>query len=411
MMASIPEPTTDRESFLHKLKTDGKGWNVALFEPSPNLGNLLCEHCKSVCCGAVELGCRHSEHELEIFLYCHQCLNEMILNNNHKCPLNQHAHPVIYPNRVSRRQILESMVHCPFSFGSDMKATQYDGIGHAMVIDTPGADTKSEGLTTSASKRILSGACSWKGTLLDLIANHLEQCTRQHDTASVHQSDTKALHEQIQNLQSELSTQIEVNKMLQSVLNQQQQRMHEQPSVLYAHHAQCSECKTYPICGIRYVCTNRPNYNLCAKCEHDLMRDGLLQHPMYKMYNPLFPIPQQTEHQSMHGDGKEDGVELKTQSDTDIARKDEKLHRKKKKAKQKPVEPSAKQKQWREKQIALGKSTVGYRKYVEKHPNNKEELYRVEHGLLSTPDPQEKVSKKKWTKKYQKWRRFLHQFG
>jgi len=328
-------------------------------------------------------------------------------------------------------------VHCPFSFGSDMKATQYDGIGHAMVIDTPGADTKSEGLTTSASKRILSGACSWKGTLLDLIANHLEQCTRQHDTASVHQSDTKALHEQIQNLQSELSTQIEVNKMLQSVLNQQQQRMHEQPSVLYAHHAQCSECKTYPICGIRYVCTNRPNYNLCAKCEHDLMRDGLLQHPMYKMYNPLFPIPQltmkydqireenkklksemeskqQTEHQSMHDHGKEDGVELKTQSDTDIARKDEKLHRKKKKkkAKRKEFEElSLIAVQWREKQIALGKSTVGYRKYVEKHPNNKEELYRVEHGLLSTPDPQEKVSKKKWTKKYQKWRRFLHQFG
>lgn len=73
------------------------------------------------------------------------------------------------------------------------------------------------------------------------------------------------------------------------------------------------------------------------------------------------------------------------------------------------VVPSQGATDWRQKQISYGKNTVGYRNFVRKYPN-KDLRFRHLHSLVSTPDPKEKIGKKRWVGKYQKWRKFLHQF-
>jgi len=73
------------------------------------------------------------------------------------------------------------------------------------------------------------------------------------------------------------------------------------------------------------------------------------------------------------------------------------------------VVPSQGATDWRHKQISYGKNTVGYRNFVRKHPN-KDLRFRHLNSLVSTPDAKEKIGKKRWVGKYQKWRKFLHQF-
>ena len=70
--------------------------------------------------------------------------------------------------------------------------------------------------------------------------------------------------------------------------------------------------------------------------------------------------------------------------------------------------PSSGAIEWREKQIFYGKNTIGYKNFIKKYPNK--ELNRLNNSLLSTPDPTEQIGKKRWVGKYQKWRKFLHQF-
>jgi len=73
------------------------------------------------------------------------------------------------------------------------------------------------------------------------------------------------------------------------------------------------------------------------------------------------------------------------------------------------VVPSQDATEWRQKQISYGKNTVGYRNFVRKFPD-KALVFRHLNGLVSTPDAKEKIGKKRWVGKYQKWRKFLHRF-
>jgi len=73
------------------------------------------------------------------------------------------------------------------------------------------------------------------------------------------------------------------------------------------------------------------------------------------------------------------------------------------------VVPSQGATDWRQKQLSYGKNTVGYRNFLQKYPN-KDLRFRHMHSLVSTPDAKEKIGKKRWVGKYQKWRKFLHQF-
>lgn len=71
--------------------------------------------------------------------------------------------------------------------------------------------------------------------------------------------------------------------------------------------------------------------------------------------------------------------------------------------------PSSDATEWREKQIKYGKNTIGYKSFINKYPN-KDLRFRLNNNLISTPDKNEKIGKKRWVGKYQKWRKFLHKF-
>jgi len=71
--------------------------------------------------------------------------------------------------------------------------------------------------------------------------------------------------------------------------------------------------------------------------------------------------------------------------------------------------PSAEAIEWRAKQINLGKGTQGYMNFIKIYPN-KDLRFRLGNNLLSTPTKNERIGKKRWVGKYQKWRKFLHKF-
>jgi len=64
---------------------------------------------------------------------------------------------------------------------------------------------------------------------------------------------------------------------------------------------------------------------------------------------------------------------------------------------------------WREKQIQYGTNTEGYKNFIAQYPN-KDAQFRLSNEFVPTPDPKEKIGKKRWVGKYQKWRKFLHKF-
>jgi len=71
--------------------------------------------------------------------------------------------------------------------------------------------------------------------------------------------------------------------------------------------------------------------------------------------------------------------------------------------------PSSEAIEWRAKQINLGKETKGYINFIKIYPN-KDLRFRLSNNLLSTPTKNERIGKKRWVGKYQKWRKFLHKF-
>ena len=104
------------------LKCDGNGWDIKLFEQS--MDHLLCAHCESVCCDAVELGCDHDEDD--VLMYCQLCLQTVVNQGGNKCPLSGHSDPIIVPSRSSRRQISKSPVICPYSSAMTAAADNID---------------------------------------------------------------------------------------------------------------------------------------------------------------------------------------------------------------------------------------------------------------------------------------------
>eukprot|EP01084_Bolivina_argentea_P291550 501091_1 len=103
------------EIITKKLKIDGRGWSISLFEDTNKVANYLCGHCGAVCCDAVELGCQHEEEDDEIFMYCKYCLNELVKDNGNKCMISGHYNPPLDVARAIRRKILKAIVICPYS--------------------------------------------------------------------------------------------------------------------------------------------------------------------------------------------------------------------------------------------------------------------------------------------------------
>ena len=99
------------------LKRDNNnGWKLSLFEDQTKISHALCAKCHSICCDAVELGCdEHEDDDEEVYLYCKNCLRDIINKNNQQCPINNHDDPIISSNRAIRRTILKSIVFCPYS--------------------------------------------------------------------------------------------------------------------------------------------------------------------------------------------------------------------------------------------------------------------------------------------------------
>eukprot|EP01084_Bolivina_argentea_P005517 10389_1 len=93
-------------------RSAGKGWDVQLLGDQQIATMFLCESCNSICCDAVELGCNHKDEDICTFCSC--CLDDLIKDNDNKCPINGHPDPVIIPNKFIRRYILYKLhVLCP----------------------------------------------------------------------------------------------------------------------------------------------------------------------------------------------------------------------------------------------------------------------------------------------------------
>ncbi len=136
--------STDPETLIinEKLKIDGGGWNIALFEDTSKVSNCLCKHCSGVCCDAVELGCDHQDDD-DIFLYCKVCLILLVKDNDNQCMISAHQNPPIDAVRSNRRQILKAIVACPYSLAfkirNNFKKKKNE---NAEIIDTFGNDEK-----------------------------------------------------------------------------------------------------------------------------------------------------------------------------------------------------------------------------------------------------------------------------
>eukprot|EP01084_Bolivina_argentea_P174940 302991_1 len=191
------------------LKVNNKGWKVDLFKDQNAIIHDLCENCGSVCCDPVELGCDHKDDD--IYLYCRQCLSQLIADNNGKCTVDGHSDPVIIASRATRKKISKAIVYCPYSI--QYKTVIKEVINNnGNVIDTLGADEK-EGvqpqlpLQNENKISLHKSACLWKGSLNDLINNHISECTKKHNPSF-------ALNIQIKELKQE-------NILLENKVNDQ----------------------------------------------------------------------------------------------------------------------------------------------------------------------------------------------
>ena len=79
------------KDIIDSLKVDGNGWSISLFDDQSKASMCVCDHCKSVCCDAVELACAHEEEH--ILLYCHKCLKQLIEDVDGNCPIDGHELP------------------------------------------------------------------------------------------------------------------------------------------------------------------------------------------------------------------------------------------------------------------------------------------------------------------------------
>eukprot|EP01083_Nonionella_stella_P191814 709669_1 len=168
----MAQETSQVTAILTSLKTNNQGWKIGLFRDQHVLQSFICFECKGVCCEPVELSCDHEDDE--IFLYCNSCLEQLIHENDNKCPIDKHKYPTIIPNRTSRRQISKLLTHCPYSaaYKSDHQPSRKDNDNNQIVETLGGDHDQKEGNPPS---------CQWQGTLNDLIEKHIVVCTQKND--------------------------------------------------------------------------------------------------------------------------------------------------------------------------------------------------------------------------------------
>eukprot|EP01084_Bolivina_argentea_P196173 336334_1 len=167
-----------KTNIISFLKVDNKGWDTAIFEDSKQLH--LCTHCNAVCCDASELicdACDASDDDNDGQLYCNKCLQDLIKENNNKCPFNTtHLNPSINAVRFIRKAILKLNVFCP-NFVED-------------------------------------NGCEWTGTLNDLLTtDHLKECIQKYNP-SFNSANT---FEPSTELQKQIQSKDETIKMLRNI--------------------------------------------------------------------------------------------------------------------------------------------------------------------------------------------------
>eukprot|EP01084_Bolivina_argentea_P194533 333783_1 len=218
---SQPAQKSFNVDLLSLLKVNNKGWNIALFKDTNNVSDYLCAHCNSVCCDAVELGCDHDDND--IFLHCKQCLSDLIINNDNKCIINSHINPSLTSVRATRRTISKSAVVCPYS-------TQFKTrINNTQIMNTVGANTYDEKEGNQQfiieTQSEINNKCQWEGTLIDLITQHICECSKKNDPTFALNLTIKKLQHENMDLKQEMSK-------LKNTLNAQQQIIYQQQKEL-----------------------------------------------------------------------------------------------------------------------------------------------------------------------------------
>eukprot|EP01083_Nonionella_stella_P011393 32384_1 len=208
------------------LQVDNYGWDSHLFEDQNQISFCLCVHCNSICRNAAELGCDHAYDE--ILLYCKDCLQLLIQDNDGKCPINEHLNPSIHSSRATQRQISKSVVICPYSTRYKM-LKRAQSIDDNQITDTIGSDQK-EGLIPNQA----DPGCNWKGTLKELIDTHMVECTKANNPLFVSQIRVKELCDKYINLEQKhqdvtQSLQNKVDK-LQEALDSSQRALNDRDS-------------------------------------------------------------------------------------------------------------------------------------------------------------------------------------
>eukprot|EP01084_Bolivina_argentea_P285179 488983_1 len=237
MLVRMNEQLTKNE-IVPLLKIGDRGWDIKLFEEETKMSTCICANCNGICCDAVELGCDHEDDD--IFLYCNGCLNDLITTNDNKCPINKHNNPNIISNRSIRKQISKAIVTCPYSITYKTKGVQMDG--NANVVDTMGgydAKDANQGQNLAVYQQQVYGNeqplkqnnfCSWRGTLTELINEHLVECTKSNNPAFKLNKRIKELENQctVQQLKIEkLTTEVALLKQKEKELEVARKREKE----------------------------------------------------------------------------------------------------------------------------------------------------------------------------------------
>ena len=208
-----------QDELLSILRSDGKGWDIGLFEDKIKITTCLCHHCGSVCDKAVELGCDHEDND--IFIHCNNCLSDLIQDNDGKCPINKHENPIIAPSRAIRRQISKSTVICPYStqYAQQQKLGKNIRNLPQQIMDTIECNDdegKEEGMVVN-NKKI---GCEWKGTLNDLLTkDHLNQCMMKYNPSFAKDLFIKKLQQEVKDKNQQIQYQIKVSSELKLKLD------------------------------------------------------------------------------------------------------------------------------------------------------------------------------------------------
>ncbi len=94
------------------------GHNYSLLEDPSSAQKYKCGLCEQLARDAVEISC--PDHEVndsttEAFstIYCQNCLEKYLLENDGNCPINQHEDATFHPSKFIRREIMQVIVKCP----------------------------------------------------------------------------------------------------------------------------------------------------------------------------------------------------------------------------------------------------------------------------------------------------------